>query len=165
MAFTSTETEYMKNNSHVFETRSLTQILNTLDKSVQAGDLLWHQASKIAFYSAMVIDPDSIVLVVENRGRSRSLPRANAGQKIMRVYYGVQDSSIVVGSEGSGSRIRWLPGSIKIFQFTFFKGTLSPNALERLLLDPLLKYNKKIFGKDFESFSRKMMAKVDWGTI
>ena len=165
MAFTSKETEYMKNNSHVFETRSLTQILNTIDKSVQDGSLQWYEASKIAFYSAMVIDPDSIVLKLENRGKSRSIHRANAGQKILRVYYGVENNSLTLGSEGSGSRIKLVSGSSKIFQFTFFKGTLRPDDLERLLLDPLLKYNKKTFGKDFESFSRKMMAKVDWEAI
>lgn len=165
MAFNEHEVKYLEENRRIFETEDLGYILNTMDKSIQSNVLTRSEACKLAFFSAMAIDSDSIILTVVNRGKSRSASRANAGQKIFRVYYGVEDEDLVAGPNGSGSTIEWVPGPVKIFKFTFFKGTLNPNDLERLLLKPLLDYNRRMFGKEFESLTRKMMSKIDWSNI
>lgn len=171
MAWTERELKYLEENREVFETEDLTTILTAIENSRVRDSLPRNMASKLAFYSAMALDPDSICIVVENRGDSRSSRRADAGQKIMRIHYGIENDKLSSSGDESSmivtipQRVSSPPRAVRMFEFTFFKGTLRPESLERLMLKPLIDLNVKIFGKPFKEQTEKIISKVDWSNI
>ena len=52
-----------------------------------------------------------------------------------------------------------------MYEFTYFKGTLSPKHLKDLMYNPLVTYNRSNFGKNFEDLVKEIINKVDWDKI
>ena len=171
MAWTQDELNYFENNKNIFDTRDLSKILNSLNSSVVDGELNRKMANKIAFFSALLIDRDSVVLVVENRGKSKSSRRADAGQKIMRIHYGIKSEGLKPTGDENMPIVHISPREISpkvgvnLFEFTYFKGTLSPKNLKPLMFSPLITYNTSTFGKREEGLVKSIIDKVDWDKI
>ena len=135
MALSQIELDYLRNNDHLFNTGDLATILNGLMKSVVNSEIGQRSAKRLGLFSALAIDQNSIKLVVENRGQSRSKHRADAGQQILRVYYGVEVPGLDghLANDASLANIpTWnsLDGKGHlIFSFTYFIKQLSKYTL------------------------------------
>lgn len=171
MAWTQDEINYLRENSQVFDSANLSMILNHLDQAVISEGITRRMANKMAFFSALAIDKESILLVVENRGSSRSSRRADAGQKIMRIHYGVKADGLKPSGDDKKpiihipQRVRSPKVAVNMYEFTYFKGTLSPKHLKQLMFNPLVSYNSSNFGRREADLVTDIINKVDWDSI
>lgn len=171
MAWTQDEINYLRENSQVFDSANLSTILNHLDQAVRSGDVTRRMANKMAFFSALTLNKESILLVVENRGSSRSSRRANAGQKIMRIHYGIKAENLEISDQVEApvilipQRVRSPKRAVRMYEFTFFRGTLSPKHLKQLMFNPLVSYNSSNFGRREADLVTDIINKVDWDSI
>jgi hypothetical protein len=174
MALSEVEVNFLEDNSSVFESGDLDTICKRIAEGVKNREIMSRQAIKIAFFSALAIDKDRIKVIIQNRGDSRSKRRADIGQKVIRIYYGVKLKSGVAytddpAKEGGMVSVvvnRGLHRDVHtMFAFTYFKGTLKPESLGKLLLEPMKKYNTNVLGKPYTDILRNNLDQIDWSDI
>ena len=171
MAWSELELDYMNSHQNIFDIGNMGEILNSLDQAYRSNELTRKSANKIAFFTALAMDRSSIVLVVENRGNSRSSRRADVGHKIMRIHYGIKVDGLKPSGDDKmpvihiSQRVKSPKVAVDMYEFTYFRGTLSPEHLKQLMYNPLVTYNRSSFGKNFGDLVVEIINKVDWDSI
>lgn len=134
MNFSKAELDFIEKHRLDIDARAFNKIVNAILQEL--GPFEGSRSSKkLAFTINYIFNgPQGFRLRLENRGSSRSLSRANAGQKICRIHLDLLDDSL-------------LDGYISI---TYMKGTLNPENLTwGLLHSPLRKTILRITGDNF----------------
>lgn len=132
--FNKAELDFIERHRLDIDARAFNKIINEILQEIGPFNEFL-SSKKLAFTINYILNgPQGFRLRLEDRGSSRSLYRANAGQKICHIHLDLLDDS--------------LPGGY--FSITYMKGTLNPENLNwGLLYTPLRKTILRITSDSF----------------
>ena len=139
--FSPIEKKWIEDNSELIESGDLSKINEVLPPNMKV---------KLLLYLGYTLGggPEAFEFKVVDKGPSRSLHRANAGQHILRILL----------------YIKPIPGSNSgPIQVTFWKGTFNPDSLKRLMGQAFHKWlYDRTYGAPLKGLEDYLMDNTNW---